>query len=119
MIHSILVVGGGSAGLLAAMVIKKTLPELKVTVVRSKEIGVIGVGESTTPAIPRVLHGYLELDPSEFHRRVLPSWKLGIRFLWGPREFFDYTFTRQIECKFRDHKRSAGYYCYDDLTYIG
>jgi tryptophan 7-halogenase len=119
LIHSILVVGGGSAGLLTALILKKTCPELKITVVRSSEIGVIGVGESTTAAIPRVLHGYLELDPGDFHRRVLPSWKLGIRFLWGPREFFDYTFSHQLDCKFRELNRSTGYYCDDDLTYVG
>jgi tryptophan halogenase len=118
MIHSILVVGGGSAGLLAALILKKTLPALKVTVVRSKEIGVIGVGESTTAAIPRILHGLLELDPSEVHRRVLPSWKLGIRFLWGPRTFFDYTFSHQLDWKWKELNRANGFYCYDDFTYV-
>src|SRR4051794_3807343 len=48
MIRSVLVAGGGSAGLLTALVVKKAVPHLPVTVVRSKEIGVIGVGESTT-----------------------------------------------------------------------
>src|SRR4051812_33008172 len=98
-IRSILVVGGGSAGFLSALVLKKRLPQMPVTVVRSKEIGVIGVGESTTVAVPRILHGYLELDPGDFCRRVQPSWKLGIRFLWGPRPYFDYTFDRQIDWK--------------------
>ncbi len=117
MIHSILVVGGGSAGLLAALILKKRLPDLSVTVVRSKELGVIGVGESTTVAIPRILHGYLELDPAEFYRRVLPSWKLGIRFLWGPREFFDYTFGQQVDWKWAELSRPNGYYCADDFSY--
>src|SRR5215213_6550250 len=116
MIQSVLVVGGGSAGLLAALVLKKTLPELAVTVVRSLELGVIGVGESTTVAVPRTLHGYLELDPGEFHRRVLPSYKLGIRFLWGPRPHFDYTFGRQLDWKWDQLRRPNGFYCEDDFT---
>jgi tryptophan 7-halogenase len=119
LIHSILVVGGGSAGLLTALILKKTIPQLKITIIRSREIGVIGVGESTTPAMPRVLHGYLELDPGEFHRRVLPSLKLGIRFLWGPRAFFDYAFNRELDCKFRELRRPNGYYCDDDIAYVG
>jgi tryptophan 7-halogenase len=118
MIQSILVVGGGSAGLLSALIFKKTLPDLRITVVRSKEIGVIGVGESTTGAIPRILHGYLDLDPGEFHRRVLPSWKLGIRFLWGPRKSFDYTFGHQVDWKWKELKRPNGFYCEDDFTYV-
>ena len=46
----ILVLGAGSAGLMAAVTLKRKLPGLAVTVVRSPEIGVIGVGEGTTPA---------------------------------------------------------------------
>ncbi len=117
MIQSFLVVGGGSAGFLSALTLKKTFPDLPVTVVRSTELGVIGVGESTTVAVPRVLHGYLDLDPGEFYRRVLPSWKLGIRFLWGPRPHFDYAFGRQLDWKWQELNRPNGYYCFDDFTY--
>jgi len=47
MIRSILVLGGGSAELMVALKLK--LPQLAVRVGRSPEIGVIGVGEGTTP----------------------------------------------------------------------
>lgn len=117
MIQSFLVVGGGSAGFLSALVLKKAFPDLPVTVVRSKEIGVIGVGESTTANIPATLHGHLELDPGEFYREVYPSWKLGIRFLWGPRPHFDYSFGRQLDWRWAELSRQNGYYCYDDFTY--
>lgn len=117
MIQSFLVVGGGSAGFLSALILKKVFPDRPVTVVRSKEIGVIGVGESTTVAIPRVLHGFLDLDPSEFYRKVLPSWKLGIRFLWGSRPHFDYSFGQQLDWKWQELKKANGFYCYADFTY--
>lgn len=87
-IRQVLVLGGGSAGFIAAMTLKKRLPELEVTVIRSKEIGIIGVGEGTTVAIPKHLHGYLGLDQGEFYRKAEPTWKLGIRFIWGKRPFF-------------------------------
>jgi tryptophan halogenase len=118
MVERVLVLGGGSAGFLAAMTLKKKMPELSVTVARSREIGVIGVGESTTVAIPNHLHGYLDIDPGEFHRRANPSWKLGIRFLWGPRRFFDYTFGLQMDWKWEKLSKNNGYYCSDDCTYV-
>lgn len=117
MIQNFLVVGGGSAGFLTALILRQTFPDLPVTVVRSKEIGVIGVGESTTANIPATLHGYLELDPAEFYREVYPSWKLGIRFLWGPRPHFDYSFGRQLDWKWAELTRQNGYYCFDEFTY--
>ena len=46
-IERIVVLGGGSAGFLAAYGLKKHNPHLEVVVVRSKKMGVIGVGEGT------------------------------------------------------------------------
>lgn len=116
MIRSVLVAGGGSAGFLAALILRKVVPGLAITVIRSREIGVIGVGESTTVAMPRTLHGLLDLDPTEFYRAVLPSWKLGIRFLWGPRPRFDYPFEIHLDWKWEQLSRPSGYYCDEDAS---
>jgi hypothetical protein len=96
MIQRVLVLGGGSAGFLAAISLKIKLPDLSVSVVRSKDMGVIGVGEATTFAFPNYLHGRLKIESGEVHRNAQPTWKPGIRFLnWGPRRHFDYTFRPQ------------------------
>jgi tryptophan halogenase len=113
-----LILGGGSAGFLAALALKTKLPELAVTVIRSKELGVIGVGEATTVALPRFLHGYLGINPGEFYRRVETTWKLGIRFLWGKRAHFDYTFGYQLDWKWSKLPQANGYYCTDDFSYV-
>ena len=43
-VRRVLVLGGGSAGFLAAITLKKHMPSLDVRVLRSKELGIIGVG---------------------------------------------------------------------------
>lgn len=118
MIKSVVVLGGGSAGYLAAMALKKRVPALSVKVIRSKEIGVIGVGESTTVGLPVFLHGFLDVDQAEFYRRVQPSWKLGINFLWGPRKSFDYTFGIQLDWQWDRLPKTNGFYCDDEFENV-
>jgi glycine/D-amino acid oxidase-like deaminating enzyme len=60
-VRRVLVLGGGSAGLLAALTLKILHPSLDVQMVRSSEIGVIGVGEGTTAVLPA-------------HFNCLPTW---------------------------------------------
>lgn len=116
-ISRVLVLGGGSAGLLNAITFRRKLPALEVTVVRSPAIGVISVGEGTTFTIPNYLHGYLGIDVGRFHREVRPTYKLGIRFLWGPRPYFNYTFTSQLDCRYQELPRPNGYYCDEQFDY--
>src|SRR4051812_45504086 len=111
-VRNVLVLGGGTAGLLAALALRRRLAGLPVTVLRSPDVGTIGVGEGTTVAVPAVLHGFLGIDPAAFHRDVRPTWKLGIRFLrWGPRPWFHYTFGRQVDWKWDALPRNNGFYC--------
>ena len=115
MIKDVLVLGAGSAGLIAAISIKRKIPQLNVLVVRSPAIGVIGVGESTTPNFPRHLFDYLGISRKRFYELAKPTWKLGIKFLWGERGRFDYTFNQQLDSHYADLPKPTGYYCYDDF----
>ena len=97
--RSVAVLGGGTAGYLAALAIRARLPELDVTLIESSSIPVIGVGEATTPELVCFLHAkrFLSLDLPDFYRRVRPTWKLGIKFLWGlPDEDYFFTFPFQF-----------------------
>ncbi len=115
MVKNVLVMGGGSAGLLAAISLKIKLPQLAVRVVRSKEIGVIGVGEGTTPGFGRHIFDTLGIPRAAFYKHARPVWKLGIRFLWGARERFDYTFSPQLDQQIPTLPRPNGYYCETDF----
>src|SRR6478752_3489847 len=111
MIQNILVLGAGSAGLIAAISIKRKIPQLNVRVVRSPSIGVIGVGESTTPIFPRHIFEYLGIPRKRFYELAQPTWKLGIKFLWGSRGRFDYTFNRQLDSHYPELAKATGFYC--------
>src|ERR1700749_2557300 len=97
MIKDLLVLGAGSAGLIAALSLKRKIPHINVRIVRSPELGVIGVGEGTTPNFPKHIFDNLGISRKRFYELAEPTWKIGIRFLWGPRERFDYTFSLQID----------------------
>jgi protoporphyrinogen oxidase len=54
----IIVVGGGTAGWLTALMISARHPHHTVTVIESSKLGVIGVGESTTGRFTDILTNY-------------------------------------------------------------
>src|SRR5262245_36471156 len=118
-ISTVVVLGAGTAGFLSALALKTKLPQLTVRVVRSPNIGVIGVGEATTVVLPRFLFEYLKLKPQDFYLEANPTWKMGIRFLWGPRKEFVYTFSYEYEKRHPQCVRSNGYYYSDETPWLG
>lgn len=99
------IVGGGTAGYLTALALKRHRPELDVTLIESSQIPVIGVGEATTPELVRMLHSprFLGKDIVDFYARVKPTWKLGIKFQFGPRDFtFPFQRGRLLESQVHD-----------------
>src|SRR5688572_6179127 len=119
LIREALVLGAGSAGLIAAITLKRKLPNLRVRVVRSPALGVIGVGEGTTVAFPKHFFEYLKLKPQQFYAEAEPTWKLGIKFLWGPRPQFYYTFAYEFQQRMPELSRNNGFYFGKDALCSG
>ena len=92
LVRSVGILGGGTAGYLTALALRRRFPHLDVTLVESSAVPIIGVGEATTPLMPQFLHVDLGLDVHELFREVEPTLKLGIRFLWGGPDGFNYPF---------------------------
>lgn len=59
------ILGGGTAGLIAALTLRKPLPQLELRIIRSAEIGGIDVGEGTTFTIPEHQFSNLRLPPAQ------------------------------------------------------
>lgn len=47
-IRNLAIVGGGTAGLITALILKKDYPKLPVDIIESDKIGIVGVGEGST-----------------------------------------------------------------------
>ena len=82
--HEILIVGGGTAGWLTAAFLAKTLNAqaaagVRITLVESSQIGIIGVGEGTFPSIRGTLAA-IGIDEARFVRECQATFKQGIRF---------------------------------------
>lgn len=75
----LIVLGGGTAGWLTALFLNKIFPKYETTLIESKQVGIIGVGEATTPNIIYMLD-YLNINLSELISETKGSIKNGINF---------------------------------------
>ncbi len=79
-IKHVVIAGGGTAGWMAATALSSLLGDkLKVTLIESDDIPVVGVGEATIPPL-LTFHRLLKIDEKEFMKATNATFKLGISF---------------------------------------
>jgi tryptophan halogenase len=79
-IKKVVIAGGGTAGWMAATLLKKVLGQMiDVELVESEDIGIVGVGEATIPPI-QIFNKFIGLDEKEFLRETNGTIKLAIQF---------------------------------------
>tara|TARA_R110002020_G_scaffold21316_5_gene72195 strand:+ start:122 stop:1609 length:1488 start_codon:yes stop_codon:yes gene_type:complete len=89
----ILIVGGGSAGWMTAATLESQLPQHKISLIESKNISTVGVGESTIRQIFEWMR-MLNINDEDFLKHVDGIYKLSIKFtdFYKKGEAFHYPF---------------------------
>ena len=83
----IIIVGGGTAGLISALILKQTF-NCNLKIIKSDKIGIIGVGEGSTEHWSEFLR-YCHIDWKELIQKTDATLKYGIRFTrWTEKEYF-------------------------------
>ena len=118
MINKIVVVGGTSAGFMTALALKAKIPELNVRLIRVPDLEPV-VNESSTIALTRFLHGYLQIDLTRFIRGSKSNWTLGHLLHWGPRDHFILPYTTQLDQRLPSLPRNNAFYAEHDLDCAG
>lgn len=85
----IVILGGGTAGWMAACLMAKAWPAATITLVESPEIGIVGVGEGSTPQLKALFDG-LDIAEADWMPAAHATYKVGIRFEgWSDRPGFE------------------------------
>lgn len=77
---NVVVVGGGVAGWMTSLYLKSQYPNYQVTLIQSKKIGTIGVGEGTVPSFLGFLIK-VGINLKDFYSKVPTTKKLGVNFV--------------------------------------
>jgi tryptophan halogenase len=116
-VRKIIVVFGENSGFLAAAALKTRCPDLEVIVIRPPHAGPPAAGEGSMGNFANFLHDFLKVDQREFYRSARPTWQLGTRFYWGPRESFISSYSPYLTQTIPGLARPLGFYCADQAEY--
>lgn len=100
--HHIVIVGGGTAGWMTANLLAHHWrgQNIAISLLESPEIGIVGVGEGSTPTLKRFFQE-LEIPDEAWMQRCQATYKLNIRFAdWSPQSglaSYSHPFISQLD----------------------
>lgn len=81
LIENVVILGGGTAGWMAASYLKKAFPGLNITLLEAPAIPKIGVGEATIPNLQKVFFDFLGIPEDDWMRECNAAFKVAVKFV--------------------------------------
>lgn len=79
-LDNVAIIGGGTSGLICALILRKTYPNLKIDLIESEKIGIVGVGEGSTEHWNTFMF-HCNINTSKLIRETDATFKYGINFV--------------------------------------
>ena len=96
-VNKIVILGGGAAGWFTAGYLKYKNPDIDITLIESKKIGIIGVGESTIPQLGDFFKE-MGIEERDWMSHTNSIYKLGNKFVGWNREGNRHHVTNHWNC---------------------
>ena len=82
------IIGAGTAGLISALILKKRFPNINITIIKSDDVGIIGVGEGSTEHWSNFM-GFCDFDMKQMLVHTGATFKYGVLFDgWTKEKYF-------------------------------
>jgi len=105
---NICIVGGGTAGLISALILKQSL-NVDITIIKSDKIGIIGVGEGSENKFTQFLK-FCNIDKEEIIKETGATLKYGILFKdWTDRDFIHEVSPQIFDIRKEQYLAGFGY----------
>jgi tryptophan halogenase len=78
-INNICILGAGTSGLISALILKKSYPNINITVIKSPIVDIVGVGEGSTEHWAEFMN-FVDIDVVELIKETDATFKYGIKF---------------------------------------
>tara|TARA_B100001094_G_scaffold313646_1_gene351653 strand:+ start:4131 stop:5564 length:1434 start_codon:yes stop_codon:yes gene_type:complete len=94
--NDFIIVGGGNSGYISALMLKRSFPRKRITIIRSSKIGIIGVGESSTEHFGDFCQ-FCDIDTCDFILKTKSTFKVGVYFdNWSDEDFLHNVNTNNV-----------------------